>query len=72
LLVLFQPSSRVVVEMETIKKSKLSLKEKQEQLQTLMSWVTRQIQVGYVPKFSEVNDYANRVLKFNQLKRPSM
>jgi len=72
LLVLFQPSSGVVVKMETIKKSKLSLKEKQEQLQTLMSWVTRQIQVGYVPKFSEVNDYANRVLKFNQLKRPSI
>ena len=67
MLVLFQPSSGVVVEMETIKKSKLSLKEKQEQLQTLMSWVTRQIQVGYVPKFSEVIDYAHRELKFYQL-----
>jgi len=58
------------VAMENLKKQKLSLKEKKEQLEQLMIWVTQQIQVGYVPKFSEVIDYAHRVLKFYQLSRP--
>jgi len=58
--------------MENLKKPKLSLKEKRQQLEQLMLWVTEQIQKGYVPKFNDVIDYAYRILKFHQLTRSNI
>jgi hypothetical protein len=54
--------------MDYVKKLKLSVKEKKDQLAQLMAWVTKQIQMGYVPKFSEIIDYAYRILKFYGLR----
>ena len=58
--------------MDYVKKLKLSVKEKKDQLAQLMAWVTEQIQMGYVPKFSEIIDYAYRILKFYGLSRANI
>ena len=51
------------------KKNVLSKEELEEQLNILMTWVTEQVEKQDVPRFSDVLDYAYRVLKFKQLKR---
>ena len=48
---------------------KLSKQEVESQLDILMTWVTEQLDKGFVPKFSDVVDYAYRILKFTKLKK---
>ena len=48
---------------------KLSKEEVENELNILMTWVTEQIERGDVPKFSDVLDYAYRVLRFTKLKK---
>ncbi len=50
---------------------KLSKQEVKSQLDILMTWVTEQLDKGFVPKFSDVVDYAYRILKFTKLKKIS-
>ena len=56
-------------ETRVLKMTKLSKTETEQELNILMLWVTEQLQNGYVPKFTDVVDYAHRILKFTKLKK---
>jgi hypothetical protein len=52
--------------------SKLKVAELNEQLELLMQWVTNQVKKNDPPRFSDVIDYAYRILGFTKLKQATI